>query len=179
MGGFFGSQREKETKRQKDKESKRRSLPQPLPKGKGFVAALMHRTWGLFGSQRVKETKGQKDKKSKSQKVKETKSQREKEAKGQRVKESKSQRVKKTKSQRGKGSLRKGSTPLELCQSKVKTYANLLHNDLLVADDIEAGGQSAEARASGGQDADGASEGVHHAHRSFLLVNDGGANGRG
>ncbi|MCF2635804.1 hypothetical protein, partial [Prevotellamassilia timonensis] len=23
-------------------------LPQPLPKGKGFVAALMHRTWGSF-----------------------------------------------------------------------------------------------------------------------------------
>ena len=30
------------------KETKRRSLPQPLPKGKGFVAALMHRTWGPF-----------------------------------------------------------------------------------------------------------------------------------
>ena len=36
------------TKSQRDKESKRRSLPQPLPKGKGFVAALMHRTWGSF-----------------------------------------------------------------------------------------------------------------------------------
>ena len=29
-------------------ERKRRGLPQPLPKGKGFVAALMHRTWGSF-----------------------------------------------------------------------------------------------------------------------------------
>ena len=36
------------TKRLRDKESKRRGLPQPLPKGKGFVAALMHRTWGSF-----------------------------------------------------------------------------------------------------------------------------------
>ena len=127
---------------QKDKKTKRGGLPQPLPKGKGFVAALMHRTWGAFW-------------------------------------ESKSQRVEKSKRQRVKGSLREGSTPLELCQSKVKTYANLLHNDLLVADDIEAGGQSAEVRVSGGQDADGASEGVHHANCSFLLVSDGGANGRG
>ena len=31
-----------------NKETKRRGLPQPLPKGKGFVAALMHRTWGSF-----------------------------------------------------------------------------------------------------------------------------------
>ena len=32
------------------------SLPQPLPKGKGFVAALMHRTWGSFlGDQRDEE----------------------------------------------------------------------------------------------------------------------------
>ena len=38
------------------KETKRRSLPQPLPKGKGFVAALMHRTWGSFlGDQRDEE----------------------------------------------------------------------------------------------------------------------------
>ena len=36
------------TKSQRDKESKRRGLPQPLPKGKGVVAALMHRTWGSF-----------------------------------------------------------------------------------------------------------------------------------
>ncbi|MDD6500837.1 MAG: hypothetical protein PUF38_02930 [Bacteroidales bacterium] len=36
------------TKSQRVKESKRRGLPQPLPKGKGFVAALMHRTWGSF-----------------------------------------------------------------------------------------------------------------------------------
>ena len=36
------------TKSQRDKETKRRGLPQPLPKGKGFVAALMHRTWGSF-----------------------------------------------------------------------------------------------------------------------------------
>ena len=57
--------RVKESKRQRDKETKRRGLPQPLPKGKGFVAALMHRTWGLLGRLRDKETK--------SQKVKETK----------------------------------------------------------------------------------------------------------
>ena len=37
-----------ETKRLRDKESKRGVLPQPLPKVKGFVAALMHRTWGSF-----------------------------------------------------------------------------------------------------------------------------------
>ena len=36
------------TKSQRDEETKRRGLPQPLPKGKGFVAALMHRTWGSF-----------------------------------------------------------------------------------------------------------------------------------
>ena len=30
------------------KETKGKGLPQPLPKGKGFVAALMHRTWGSF-----------------------------------------------------------------------------------------------------------------------------------
>ena len=40
--------REEETKSQRDKETKRQGLPQPLPKGKGFVAALMHRTWGSF-----------------------------------------------------------------------------------------------------------------------------------
>ena len=56
------------------KESKRRGLPQPLPKGKGFVAALMHRTWGLLGRLRDKETK--------SQKVKETKRLREEEWEG-------------------------------------------------------------------------------------------------
>ena len=56
------------------KESKRRSLPHPLPKGKGFVAALMHRTWGLLGRRRDKETK--------SQKVKETKRLREEEWEG-------------------------------------------------------------------------------------------------
>ena len=65
------SQRVKETK---SKESKRRGLPQPLPKGKGFVAALMHRTWGLLGRLRDKETK--------SQKVKETKRLREEEWEG-------------------------------------------------------------------------------------------------
>ena len=166
MGGLFGSQKDKESKSQRDKESKRRGLPQPLPKGKGFVAALMHRTWGAFLE-------------SKRQRVKETKRQRDKESKRQRDKETKSQRDKESMSQRVKGSLREGSTPLELCQSQVKTYANLLHNHLLVADDIEAGGQSAEVRVSGGQDADGASEGVHHANCSFLLVSDGGANGRG
>ena len=174
MGGFLGSQKDKESKRQRDKEAKRRGLPQPLPKGKGFVAALMHRTWGAFWV-----TKGQRVKKTKSQRDKGSKRQRDKKSKSQRVKKTKSQRDEETKSQRVKGSLREGSTPLELCQSKVKTNANSLHNDLLVADDIEAGGQSAEVRVSGGQDADGASEGVHHAHRSFLLVSDGGANGRG
>ena len=40
--------RVKETKSGGDKGTKRQSLPQPLPKGKGFVAALMHRTWGSF-----------------------------------------------------------------------------------------------------------------------------------
>ena len=56
------------------KESKRRGLPQPLPKGKGFVAVLMHRTWGLLGRLRDKETK--------RQKVKETKRLREEEWEG-------------------------------------------------------------------------------------------------
>ena len=42
--------RVKETKSGGDKGTKRQDLPQPLPKGKGFVAALMHRTWGsCFG----------------------------------------------------------------------------------------------------------------------------------
>ena len=64
--------RVKETKRGRDEE---RGLPQPLPKGKGFVAALMHRTWGsFFGDQRNEETK--------SQKVKETKRLREEEWEG-------------------------------------------------------------------------------------------------
>ena len=60
--------RDKERKRGREEERKRRGLPQPLPKGKGFVAALMHRTWGSFG-----ETKRQRDKESKSQRDKETK----------------------------------------------------------------------------------------------------------
>ena len=48
--------RDKETKRGRVGERKRRGLPQPLPKGKGFVAALMHRTWGsFFGDQRDEE----------------------------------------------------------------------------------------------------------------------------
>ena len=57
-------QRDEETKRQRVKETKRQGLPQPLPKGKGFVAALMHLHvfWG-----------GLRDKESKSQRVKETK----------------------------------------------------------------------------------------------------------
>ena len=111
---------------------------------------------GFLGRQRDKKTKRQRVKKSKRQRGKETKSQKDKESKGRCAK-------------------------VQRCLSyaKVKTYANLLHNDLLVADDIEAGGQSAEVRVSGGQDADGASEGVHHANCSFLLVSDGGANGRG
>ena len=69
----------RETKRQRDKESKRRRdeetksggvngqrsmvketksgcLPQPLPKGKGFVAALMHRTWGSFFGDKATES---------------------------------------------------------------------------------------------------------------------------
>ena len=66
--------RVKETKSQREEERKRRGLPQPLPKGKGFVAALMHRTWGLLGRLRDKETK--------SQKVKETKRLREEEWEG-------------------------------------------------------------------------------------------------
>ena len=52
--------RVKESKSQRVKETKRRGLPQPLPKGKGFVAALMHRTWGSFleaKRQREEETK--------------------------------------------------------------------------------------------------------------------------
>ena len=104
------------------------------------------------------------------------------ETKSQRVKESERRRDKKTKSQRDKetkGRCAKVQRRLSYAKAKVKTYANLLHNDLLVADDIEAGGQSAEVRVSGGQDADGASEGVHHANCPFLLVSDGGANGRG
>ena len=44
--------RVKETKRQRVGESTVNGLPQPLPKGKGFVAALMHRTWGsCFGDE--------------------------------------------------------------------------------------------------------------------------------
>ena len=81
-------------------ESKRRGLPQPLPKGKGFVAALMHRTWGAFVGD--KKSKSQKVKKSKRQRVKETKSQRDKETKRLRDKESKRQRDKKIKRKRGK-----------------------------------------------------------------------------
>ena len=54
------NRRVKETKRRRDKETKRGGLPQPLPKGKGFVAALMHRTWGSF-----LETKRRRDKKRK------------------------------------------------------------------------------------------------------------------
>ena len=61
--------RVKETKRLRDKETKRRSLPQPLPKGKGFVAALMHRTWGLLGRLRDKESKSQRDKETKRGRV--------------------------------------------------------------------------------------------------------------
>ena len=59
------------TKSQRDEETKRGSLPQPLPKGKGFVAALMHRTWGLLGRLRDKETKSQKVKESKRQREEE------------------------------------------------------------------------------------------------------------
>ena len=60
MGGEGESKRlrVKETKSGGDKGTKRQGLPQPLPKGKGFVAALMHRTWGSFWErQRDKETK--------------------------------------------------------------------------------------------------------------------------
>ena len=134
---------------------------------------------GFFGvketkSQKVKETNSQRDKKTKSQKVKKSKRRKDRETKSQRDKGSKGQRVK-----GAKGRCAKVQRRLSYAKAKVKTYANLLHNDLLVADDIEAGGQSAEVRVSGGQDADGASEGVHHANCSFLLVSDGGANGRG
>ena len=53
--GEIKRQRDKGTKGQRDKE---RCLPQPLPKGKGFVAALMHHHvfWGETKSQRDKET---------------------------------------------------------------------------------------------------------------------------
>ena len=50
------------------KETKRGGPPQPLPKGKGFVAALMHRTWGSF-----LETKSQRDKGTKRRRDEETK----------------------------------------------------------------------------------------------------------
>ena len=133
----------------------------------GFEAKILHKPY----MEPYMGTKRQRDKERKRLRDKESKSQRDEETKRQRDEESRRQR--------DKGSLREGSTPLELCQSKVKTNANLLHNDLLVADDIEAGGQSTEVRVSGGQDADGASEGVHHANCPFLLVSDGGANGRG
>ena len=46
------------------KETKSGCLPRPLPKGKGFVVALMHRTWGSFGESkrgRVGEGKARKD----------------------------------------------------------------------------------------------------------------------
>ena len=43
------------------------SLPQPLPKGKGFVAALMHLTWGSFFGD--KERKRLKDKETKRGRV--------------------------------------------------------------------------------------------------------------
>ena len=56
--GEIKRQRDKETKSQKVKETKRQSLPQPLPKGKGFVAALMHRTLGSFWRQRDGEREG-------------------------------------------------------------------------------------------------------------------------
>ena len=66
-----------EIKRQRDEETKRQSLPQPLPKGKGFVAALMHHH-GLkeTKSQRDEETKSGGDKGSKRLRVKGTKRQR-------------------------------------------------------------------------------------------------------
>ena len=60
------------------------SLPQPLPKGKGFGAALT----GIF----FWESKKQRGKETKSQRDEETKSQRDEETKRQRVKESKRRR---------------------------------------------------------------------------------------
>ena len=75
---YIERQRVKESKSQRDKESKR---------------------------QRVKEIKSQRDKESKRQRVKETKSQRDKESKSQRVKKTKSQRVQETKGERRKGRL--------------------------------------------------------------------------
>ena len=53
--------RVKETKSGGDKGTKRQSLPQPLPKGKGFVAALMHRTWGSFFGDKETESERRKD----------------------------------------------------------------------------------------------------------------------
>ena len=63
------------------------SLPQPLPKGKGFVAALMHRTWGSFYG--VKESKSQRDEEPKRQREEESKRLRDKETKRGRVGERK------------------------------------------------------------------------------------------
>ena len=53
------SQRDKERKSGRGEEGKRRSLPQPLPKGKGFVAALMHRTWGSFFGESKRRREGE------------------------------------------------------------------------------------------------------------------------
>ena len=65
------------------------SLPQPLPKGKGFVAALMHRTWGSF-----LETKSGGDKGSKRQRVGETKGLRVKEREGGRERKTMGRQIK-------------------------------------------------------------------------------------
>ena len=56
------------------------SLPQPLPKGKGFGAALTGIFFWESKRQRVKETKGQRDKESKRRGVKESKRRRDEES---------------------------------------------------------------------------------------------------
>ena len=96
----MGSQRVKESKRRRDEETGR-SLPQPLPKGKGFGAALMHRTQGDLGSQRDKETKRQRVKEAKRQRGGETKRQRVKETERRRDEETGRRRGGETKRQRG------------------------------------------------------------------------------
>ena len=56
------------------------SLPQPLPKGKGFGAALTGIFFGESKKQRGKETKSQRDEETKRQRVKESKRRRDEES---------------------------------------------------------------------------------------------------
>ena len=68
------------------------SLPQPLPKGKGFGAALTGIFFWESKKQRGKETGSQRDKESKRRRVKESKRRRDGESKSQRDGEMKSRR---------------------------------------------------------------------------------------